>query len=695
MSPTPLGRNRGDPAWQAQTTIVGGPSARMLGRDATIMNVGTEPQTMTPPDGPASKHDIVRELGEMALVLPSLVNHALEANERAKYYLTLLQASAASARRPDHAAPTLHGERLAAGINDQSLDQVVASSTAFDDDAFVLPRSGEIHDQLLRAVADMLKPLTAAEIEQPPDPDRLDQLILRTPDFASGLVPYQYVASVTSGDRQEGDSLHLLVMDTHRALNRLQAEIATETLDGASVYGIRDEDRPLVSAFMAGLHRTAPLKFDHPGLGTTATQVAGRLLIQNDIGTTEAHVLVVAVDGPVVTVTYTDVHLARLKFFRSLFDRFDVTWSNTSHRSDAATLGDHHLTIARYDAPDRDALVAYLDHLGSRLVFLIDWNKARKRLTPLVGKKQAIALLRWAAGEDHGHRAFLELGGERLVYTAIEQAMRVPPPYGTPLAEVLGSEATVEVLQFALRTTSRGLLGRKSRRLIRDEIRVELLNHLQAAQGQLLEAVSDHGSLVVETGQVLRTAILRLTGEGGPDFVQRASARANAWEHRADQIVIATRTAAARAPGGEVLAAQITTQDDAIDALEEAVFHLTLLPDGEGPAIRQVLEPLASLAVVAAQEHLKALEIVRLVLDEARPDDIEDFLLAVDRIVELEHSADRADRTARAAIVVAASDFRTLQVATDVSRSIEDSTDALMRSALQLRDRVLAEVITR
>ncbi len=68
-----------------------------------------------PTSGPASKREVVRELGELALVLPSMVNQALEANDRAKYYLTLLQASATHARRPDRPAPSLHGERLAGG----------------------------------------------------------------------------------------------------------------------------------------------------------------------------------------------------------------------------------------------------------------------------------------------------------------------------------------------------------------------------------------------------------------------------------------------------------------------------------------------------------------------------------------------------------------------------------------------------
>jgi hypothetical protein len=49
------------------------------------MAVGAVPATLPAPTrGPAGKHDMVRELGEMALVLPSLVNQALEANDRAK-----------------------------------------------------------------------------------------------------------------------------------------------------------------------------------------------------------------------------------------------------------------------------------------------------------------------------------------------------------------------------------------------------------------------------------------------------------------------------------------------------------------------------------------------------------------------------------------------------------------------------------
>ena len=77
---------------------------------------------------------------------------------------------------------------------------------------------------------------------------------------------------MTHGDRKSGDSFHLLVMDLHKQLNTLSSDIATENLDGAHVWQIKDADRPLIQAFMRGLNRTAPLKFSHPGLDTAVTR---------------------------------------------------------------------------------------------------------------------------------------------------------------------------------------------------------------------------------------------------------------------------------------------------------------------------------------------------------------------------------------------------------------------------------------
>ncbi len=119
-----------------------------------------------------------------------------------------------------------------------------------------------------------------------------------------------------------------------------------------------------------------------------ATRSGGRLLIQNDIGTTDAHVVVIAVKTNAVTVTYTDVHRARAKFFIALFDRFEAKWSGLD-RHVAAALGEDNaffLVTGQYHADSAADRNAFLNALGAALVFLIDWNKARKLLRSWVAK---------------------------------------------------------------------------------------------------------------------------------------------------------------------------------------------------------------------------------------------------------------------------------------------------------------------
>jgi len=339
-------------------------------------------------------------------------------------------------------------------------------------------------------------------------------------------------------------------MDAHRGLNQLQLEVATENLDGASVYRLDEGDRALVSSFMSGVHSTELLKFDHPGLGTTATRTGSRVLIQNDIGMTKAHVIVITIEDLVVTVTYSDVHLERIIFFESMLDGFGVHWSDVRHQRGGQALDDHHLVSGRYEAHDRKSLEDYLRLLGSRLVFLIDWNRARKSLGSVVKKREAISLLQWAADEGYGHRAFLQMGGDRLIYEAVELTGRVPAQYGESLRDALGGEPTMDTLRFAIRCTAEGLLAGKSRTLIRDEIRVELLKHVRAAHQQVIDLVAEHGSLVVETAQTLHAALAHLALADGDGYLKTAATRAATWEHRADEILSAVRTAAARV-GGE------------------------------------------------------------------------------------------------------------------------------------------------
>src|SRR6185369_9564464 len=445
----------------------------------------------------SEKTRIVSALGEQRLLLPFLLNEALSANDRAKYRLTLLQTAKARVDSPDGAFSDLRTERLACGIADAAYDDIVAGSVRHDADTYLLPKVGELCSGLHADMAAMLAPLEAARVpEMRLLQKRLEELSLTPWHGADNTITGNTISRLAAGDRAQGDSLHLLIMDIHKLLNRLQAEIATEGIDGAQTYGLRADERPLVSAFMKGVNRTRALKFDHPGLDSTATRVDSKLVIQNDLGTTDAHVLVVHVEGLCVTTTYTDNHLPRLLFFQAMFSGWKVAWGDVHSRTDQTFAdGVYHLCVGTYTACDKADLKAYLIHLGSRLVFLIDWNRARKRLQLLVPRTEELSILTWAAENDLGHMAFLKAGGERMIFDALQFVAGGRLTYGVTLAELLGIEAAVSYLRFILKACTQGLLAKRPLALIRDEARVELYTYYHSAQQGLLDLASDHGAL--------------------------------------------------------------------------------------------------------------------------------------------------------------------------------------------------------
>ena len=93
-----------------------------------------------------TKARIVEELGEPGLLLPTLVNDALAANDRAKYLMTLLQVAHEHADHPDATATDLKQERLASGVADAELDTVVARSRKEGSGEYLIPAAGRIHE---------------------------------------------------------------------------------------------------------------------------------------------------------------------------------------------------------------------------------------------------------------------------------------------------------------------------------------------------------------------------------------------------------------------------------------------------------------------------------------------------------------------------------------------------------------------
>ena len=274
------------------------------------------------------KSQSIEQLGQGDILLPSLIAEGLAANDRIKVRMSALQAAAHHARLPDQAAPDLEAECRAAAIAPATIATLIGGAHLASEGRITAPNLAKLLKDIVDDATTMIRAVkSAAPAEGEAFSARLEALVAAGSLEAANEIETVRIARLTGVAENGADSLHRLVMDLHKVLNRLAAGCAEEILAGAHVFGLRPDDRAPVESFMHGLEQTRGLKFNHPGLDTMATRSGERLLIQNDIGTTDAHVVVIAVRDNTVTVTYTDVHRARAKFFVALFGEFAATWS--------------------------------------------------------------------------------------------------------------------------------------------------------------------------------------------------------------------------------------------------------------------------------------------------------------------------------------------------------------------------------
>jgi uncharacterized protein Yka (UPF0111/DUF47 family) len=636
------------------------------------------------------KTQIIQELGNKELLLPKLVNEALAANDRIKYFLSLLQMAKSHADNLGHDFSSMKLERQASGITDSSFDSVVEASSRTDGH-YSIPNAKRIIEGIKDDIWKMVAPLSVRATDKNYR-SRIESLIGQIPPIENDSIPGQFINQAAS--IQKGiDSLHVVVMDLHKELNALQAAIYQESIEGASVYAVSEvSDRNLVKAFMKGVKDTMKLKFEHPGLGTTATKSGDTLVIQNDIGMTDAHVLVIHVRSKTASLTYTDVHPERLAFFQSLFSNFQVKWSDTTtKRNEKFEDNAYYLTVGHYEARDLEDLANYLTFLGSRIVFLIDWNRARKRLRNFAKKSDTITVLKWAADNNFGHMGFLKMGGENLIFDAIKKTPNTPLHYGQQFYKVLGNENTVEFLKFVLRTSAEGLLENRSDLLIVDEIRVELLKHFHTLYENLLEVTQDHATLIVELAAAVRDVVANIDAINQDSA--RELARVKRWEYAADNLLNEVRGMTKRSNAPAVFEELLMTADDAADALEEAVFHLSLVPRGERlGSFSEPLHGLVDLASRGSMEYLKAVSNARVLGRTSSRNEMNDFLESIDKILVIEHQADAVYRSLTRALLSETSNFKQLRIFSETSSQIEESIDDLMKAAIILRDMTLEDI---
>ena len=636
---------------------------------------------------------IIEQLGQTAILLPSLVAEGLSANDRVKLRLSLLQAAGRHARDPSGRRFDLAEECRAAGIDSAAMEKLVDGASLVAGEQMTAQGLGNLGTAVWDDVATMIRAVKAGEPTQGDAAlKRLSALKGSVALGPSDTLELSQVARLTGLSDSTGDSLHRLVMDLHKALNRLAAAYAEEVLAGAHVFGLLLQDRPAVEAFMRGVELTRKLKFDHPGLDTTATRSGTRLIIQNDIGETDAHVVVIAVEPDAVRITYTDVHLARTKFFTALVRNFPVQWSGLD-RETAKGLGDDgefYLVTGRYPTDDCERREAFLEAIGASLVFLIDWNRARKILRTWVRKDDAVRVLDWAARNRVGHRGFLALGGSELVASAVHNATPTRIGFGDRLDDALGREAAVDFLETVLRVCAESLLEGSSTRSARDRIEADLVRHLQRIDGTLLAIVVRQAGLAREIAAGIAHFIAEEQAHRPFDRTALAS-RARRIEEKADRITIEARSEIARFDAAPTIERLVNRIEETIDELEQAAFVASLVPS---EVAADVLGPLAALcaAVIAGAEAAASGAAAAADVADGQRVDSEDALAAVGRLIDAEHAGDDAERALTAIVLRGDFDLKSALSVLELARALERATDRLAGFGHILRQHVLADL---
>ncbi|MDE2607894.1 MAG: phosphate transport regulator [Burkholderiales bacterium] len=638
------------------------------------------------------KEQVLAALGPSSLLRPAAVREALRANDRLKLALGLLQAAAQHAQAPG-AAVDLSREIAATDmgvLEDARWLRELPNLAETEPGGIHLPGLERLRARMKADLALLAAPLEGEAAAAHRVADWRERL-----GRAGEHLSWQELDALAAVHREGSDTLHQLVMDLHKALNKLASSLSGHDLSGAHAWQLAPDgsDVPLVEAFMRGLHRTAAAKLDHPGLDTSATRDGDTLLIQNDIGTNDAHVLVLQVRDLGITLTYSDLHRRRFAWFQQALAALGASWGEV-HAREAPTLNAgkaFQVGVASFQAPDRAVLCTQLEGVAARIVFLIDWNRARKQLVQLVGKQVAAQVLESAAQAGCGHVAWLQAGGARLVWDAMAAQSDTGFRLGERLDDVLTAEAAGDFLAAVLDLAWKSMQAGQPALMVGDEVRL-LLARTLAGRRRGFELLQEHAALCHALASALHEGILHDVLHD-TKHARRLALRARDWEHQADAVVSRCREEAARAPRWQPVALLLQTADDIADALEEAAFGLGALAEcgarGWTRAVSDPLQALAAAVLDAVQDHVRAVEVAAHLEPGSAVQEQQEYLDTLWRVQQGERTCDQLHRAFRVAAARELDHAASLQLGNEIASALELASDAVLSFAWRLREQAL------
>ena len=393
-----------------------------------------------------------------------------------------------------------------------------------------------------------------------------------------------------------------------------------------------------------------------------------------------------------MTITYTDVHLARAKFLTDLFRNFPVQWSGLDRKS-ADGLGDDgvfYLVTGRYRDRRRQASRC-LSRSDRRIAGLPDRLEQGPQGLAVVGiQRRRDSCARLGGAPSRRSQGVSCDGRGELVASAVHHATPTRIGFGERLDNALGRDAAVDFLKTVLRVSAEALLEGSSVRLARDRIEADLVRHLQRVDAALLAIVIRQAGLAREIAAGIAHFIAEQQAQRPFDGAALA-AQARRIEEKADRIAIEARSEIARFDADRAIERLVNRIEDAIDELEQAAFVASLVPSELAPELLAPLAELCAAAVAGAEAAAIGIAAAAEVPEGHRVDS-EDALAAVGRLIEAEHKADAAERAVTAIILGGEFDLKTALSVLDLARALERATDRLAGFGHVLRDHVLADL---
>ncbi|MBN1444124.1 MAG: hypothetical protein JXA90_15545, partial [Planctomycetes bacterium] len=278
-----------------------------------------------------------------------------------------------------------------------------------------------------------------------------------------------------------------------------------------------------------------------------------------------------------------------------------------------------------------------LEGVGSRLVFLIDWNKARKRLRNFLPNRVAVSVLENAARMEVGHMAFLKMGGDELIYQALDVAATEYLRHGEPFHTAVKNPIAIDCFTEILKICREGIDAEDSIQVVRDRIVASLTQAFMSKIRGNLGACRKQAGLVVESAltleQILRFFRLRKESQ---EFYHRSRERIAGWENEADDILNRVRRKESQKPSGLPVRELSGSVDDALDNIDQAAYYLDGLRyrTKEADAIR-ALSDTSAILVRCAQEFYKALSAASEASSRRSQEDLPEFFESIGRLDQL------------------------------------------------------------